>query len=466
MSYYIDELARLLDKAGGLGASYASAFFHRLDTELIEVDNKDLKSYSSRSLSGLGVRVVLGGALGYASTSDMSQEGLERCLGQAVKAAGSTDPEGGEPLRPVEVNTEDVELPMKLNPLEVPPEEKVSLALDANKAAWISDGIKSTKTRLGLRVDERLFVSTDGAKVRVLTPLVGLGHIRVAESGGVKEMTGDSRSMCAGYEFIEQQDWNKFAEEVSGLAVEAVDSKTAPPGTYPVVVDQDVVGLVLHEALGHASEGDIVATGGSVLGGKLGTKIASDHVTIVDEGVVEGGFYHPYDDEGTRKGRTVVVEEGVLRRFLTDRRSAQRLDSEPTGNGRAQDFENHPIVRQTNYYMRPGDHSLEELLEGIEAGILVQGRGSKGGQVDPGMGTFTFGVGPSRMIRNGEARELVRGVVISGSVLDVLKTVDAVGEDFKMRTGVFGGCGKLNQTVKTGMGGPSIRAQRMTVGGR
>jgi len=245
-----------------------------------------------------------------------------------------------------------------------------------------------------------------------------------------------------------------------------VASKTAPPGTYPVVVDHDVVGLVLHEALGHATEGDIVATGGSVLQGKLDTRIASDIVTIIDEGVVEGGFYHPYDDEGAKKDATKLVDDGILSGFLTDRRSAKRLSLDPTGNGRVQDFENSPLVRQTNYYMKPGDHTVEELVEGIEFGILVQGRGMRGGQVETGMGTFTFSVGPSRIIKKGEVCELVRGVVISGSVLDVLKSVDAVGKDFKVRTGVFGGCGKAAQQVKTGMGGPSIRARRMTVGGR
>ena len=466
MDIVFDHLGWLLERAGTLGASYAGVLYQRKDSELIEVDNKTLKSYSSRSLSGVGVRVVVEGSLGYASTSDMGSEGLGRALEQAIKGARSMKPGEGEPLSHLEVNEVDIGLPMKVGPLSVSPEEKVSLTLDANKAAWNDERIRSTRTRLGITMDERLFMSTEGARVRVETPLVGLGHSSVAESGGVKEIIGDSKSLCAGYEFIEGQDWNEFASEVSDLAVEAVASKTAPPGTYPVVVDHDVVGLVLHEALGHATEGDIVATGGSVLQGKLGTRIASDLVTIIDEGVVEGGFYHPYDDEGAKKDTTTLVEDGILRGFLTDRRSAKRLSLDPTGNGRVQDFENSPLVRQTNYYMKPGDHTVEELVEGIEFGILVQGRGMRGGQVETGMGTFTFGVGPSRIIRKGEVCELVRGVVISGSVLDILKTVDAVGKDFKVRTGVFGGCGKNAQQVKTGMGGPSIRAQKMTVGGR
>lgn len=466
MNHLLDDLEKILERAGSLGASYAAIIYQQRDSELIEVDNKALKSYSSRSFSGVGIRVVHSGSLGYASTSDMSRQGFRRTLEQAIKGARSMKSRVIEPLSHIEVNEVEVGLQMKADPFNVSPENKVSVALDANKAAWNDERITSTRTRLGLTVDERLFVSTEGASVGVKTPLVGLGHVSVAETGGVKEMISDSKSLCAGYEFIEGQDWNEFASEISDLALEAVASKTAPPGTYPVVVDRDVVGLVLHEALGHATEGDIVATGGSVLQGKLGTRVASDLVTIIDDGVVDGGYYHPYDDEGTIKGATTLVEDGILKGFLKDRRSAKKLGSEPTGNGRVQDFENPPIVRQTNYYMKPGDQSMEELVEGIEFGILVQGRGMKGGQVETGMGTFTFGVGPSRIIRKGEVGELVRGVVISGSVLDILKTVDAVGKDFKVRTGVFGGCGKDGQQVKTGMGGPSIRAQKMTVGGR
>jgi TldD protein len=464
MEELLGKVGKLLDKAELAGASYADVRYEHLDTEIIEVENKVLKTYSSRSLSGVGIRVIRDGSIGFASTSEMDWQGLETALENAVKSARA-EPIHGKILGERGVNVVDVGLPMKVDPWDVPPEEKVGVAMDANTAAWNDDSVRSTLTRLGLRKDHRLFMSTEGAEVRVFTPLLGLGHNSVVEKGGVKEMIGSSESSCEGYEFIEGKDWNAFATEISDLALEAVASKTAPPGTYTVVVDQDVVGLVLHEALGHATEGDIVAAGGSVLKGRLGSEIASRIVSIYDEGVVEGGYYHPYDDEGTEKGKTILVENGKLKGYLTDRRSATELGLGCTGNGRAQDFENFAITRQTNYYMEPLDFTQEELVEDIDFGILVQGKGMKGGQVETGMGTFTFGVGPSRVIRKGEVGEVVRGVVISGSVLDVLKSVDAIGDNFKIRTGVFGGCGKDAQTVKTGMGGPSIRA-KMTVGGR
>jgi TldD protein len=137
-----------------------------------------------------------------------------------------------------------------------------------------------------------------------------------------------------------------------------------------------------------------------------------------------------------------------------------------TGNARAMDFENTPIVRQTNYYMKPQDHSLEELAEGIEKGYYILGRGAGGGQVDVVGGTFTFAVGPSYVIERGEIREMVKGTTVSGFVLESLQTIDAVGKDLKISTNVFGGCGKGAQNVKVGDGGPHVRIRKITVGGK
>ena len=461
----ISDLEKILDEAVRLGASYADARYQRYDYELITVENKALKSYSSTRLSGLGIRVTVKGSMGFASTSDFSQMGVEKALDNAIKGAKSIKTEKETPGE-AKINKADVKLSTKTDPIDIPPEEKVSITLDANKAAWISDEIKSGVTRLGLSKDTRSFISTEGADVSVETTLVGLGHESVSRVDGVMERVRYGESLCAGFEFIESKDWNAFTADISELAIEAAVSKTPPPGTYPVVVDPLVVGLVLHEAFGHASEGDLIFTGDSVLNKRLGDQLASEAVTIIDEGIVEGGYYYPFDDEGIRKERTVIVEEGVLKNYIHDRNSASRLGAESTGNGRAQDFENIPIVRQTNYYMEPRDYELDELIEDIDFGIYVRGKGAGGGQVEPGMGTFTFGVGPSKIIRDGKLAETVRGVVISGLILETLKTVDAVGDDLSIRTSVFGGCGKMGQMVRTGFGGPHVRVRKMTVGGR
>ena len=459
------ELEKILDRAVDLGASYADTRYQYYDYELITVENKALKSYSSRRLNGVGIRVAIKGAVGYASTSDLSQNSLEKTLHNAIKAARSIKIEK-KSFSEAKINEADVKLSIKTDPMDVSPEEKISIALDANKAAWISDKIKSAITRLGLSNDFRLFVSSEGAKVSVETTLVGLAHESVAKFNGVMERVPYSESKCAGFESIKSKDWNSFTSDISKLAIEAASSKTPPPGTYPVVVDPEVFGVLLHEAFGHASEGDLVFTGESVLQNKLGAKLASEFVTIIDEGAVEEGYFYLFDDEGTKKERTVIVENGVMKSYLHDRNSALQFGVESTGNGRAQDFENIPIVRQTNTYLQPRDYKFEELIRDIDFGIYVREKGWTGGQVDPGMGTFTFGVGPSKVIRNGELAETVRGVVISGSILETLKTVDGVGKDLKIVTNIFGACGKGAQRATVGLGGPPVRVRKMTVGGR
>mgnify|MGYP001077010616 CR=1 FL=1 len=459
------ELDIILDKAVNKGASYADARFQCQDNELITIENKTLESYTSRNLSGIGVRVSIKGAVGYASTSDLTRENLDKTLDNAIKAARAIKGEK-KAFKGTKITKAELKSPIRIDPVNVSPEEKVLLALDANKAAWVSDKIKSATTRLGLSKDFRLFMSSEGAETNVETTMVGLMHTSVAKVNGVMEWVPHSESMCAGFEFMKSKDWNSFTSDISKLAIEAVSSKTPPPGTYPVVVDPEIVGVLLHEAFGHASEGDLVATGESVLNKKLGVKLASEHVTIVDEGIVEGGYFYPFDDEGTEKKRTIIVENGVLKNYIHDRNSASQFGAKPTGNGRAQNFENLPIVRQTNYFMQPGDCKFEELIENIDFGVYVKAKGSTGGQVEVGMGTFTFNVGPSNIIRNGELTETVRGVVISGLILETLKTIDAIGKDLEIRTSVFGGCGKSGQTVPVGIGGPHIRVRKMTVGGR
>lgn len=458
-------LGKVLGKAIKLGASYADIRLQRYDSEMIMVENKTLESYSSRRLSGVGIRVSVKGAFGYASTSNLNAESIDETLNRAVKTAKAIH--GKEATFAKVRSTETkVKSPVKIDFQDVSPEEKVAVALDANKAAWINGKIKNASTRLGFVKDSRLFMSSEGTELSVETMLGGVMHVSVAQVNGVMEWVPYSESMCAGFEFIKSKDWNAFSNDISKLAIEAAGSKTPPSGTCTVVVDPDVVGLLLHEAFGHASEGDLVFTGESVLNKRVGGRLAADSVTIVDEGTTKGGYFYPYDDEGTKKGRTVVVEKGILKNYIHDRNSALKFNEQSTGNGRAQDFENLPIVRQTNYYMEPQGWKFDELLEDIDFGVYVKGKGSTGGEVEVGMGTFTFGVGPSELIEKGELTDTVRGVVISGLILETLKTIDAVGEDLHVRTGVFGGCGKNDQRVFVGFGGPHVRVGKMTVGGR
>jgi TldD protein len=459
-------MEKILNKAGDIGCKYAEVRYQQKDVEVIQVDNRVLRSYSANQFSGVGIRVVYGGSIGFSSTSNLNENSLLQSLEVAVSGARAQLSAEEEPFCPVDFVKADIGIYVKKDPLDYSPEEKIQLVRETNEAAYTDEAIKSSRTRYGFVDNYSHFLNDDGVEIKIRTPIIGIAQICIAQHSTVKESVSDQISKCSGWEFIEKMDWNTLSRDLSNLAIEAAKSKTAPSGSFPVIIDQDIIGIVLHEALGHACEGDAIANDISVLSGRIGEIIAGDQVTIYDEGIVEDGYYHPFDDEGVEKQRTVIVEDGILKGFITDRRNAKKLDIPVTGNGRIQDFENSPIVRQTNFYMKAGKYNLDELFEDMDYGIHIRGRGGKGGQVDPGMGTFTFGVGPSKIIRNGEPMETVRGVVISGSILETLKTIDAVGNESKVKTSVFGGCGKAGQAVKVGYGGPPVRALKMTVGGR
>ncbi len=445
------------------GASYAEVRTQLTTYELVTADNGVLKEFSKVFRAGLGVRVLYEGRFGFSSTNDLSEVSVDKVVERAMAAARASNRIGG--LGDREVYRGRFTSYWKIRPEDVPDEIKTGLVLRVNKASLEVNGIKSAVTRLGIQRDWRYVLSSDGVELECETSLLGLAHLSVASEAGSMERVGDQESSVAGWEFIEGKNWEEFAVNVSKLAGEAVKAPLPPSGRMKAVADPEMIGLILHEAFGHASEGDLVASGMSVLKGKLGEEIASPLVTIIDDGLVDGGYFTPFDDEGSLKKKAVVVESGVLNSFLTNRETAVSLNLPVSGNGRAQDFTHIPKVRQTNFYMAPGDWSPDEMVREAKEGIYLVGKGTIGGQVDTGAGTFTFSAGPSRLIKNGELEGLVRGMVVSGSILETLRGVDAVGKDLRITTSVFGGCGKDGQSVRVGDGGPHVLIKELIVGG-
>ncbi len=459
------DIERIISLAEKMGAEYVDVRFQNAVYELLVVDNGVLREYRVSERRGVGLRVLVDGYIGFAATNDVSSGGIRALVNRALSIARAMKLTGKRMgFCERETSRCKVSSMFKVDPLDVDPEEKIGVVMDAYKSAREVDGIVSVYVRLGVEHEHREFYSSWGDRVEVTVKLVGLGVTSIARFGGVMERVGDSESMVAGWEFIENRDWHSFARDVSMLASKAVRAKAIKPGKYVTVLDNEIVGLMLHEAFGHATEGDIVEARGSVLCGKIGEQVASPLVTIVDDGVIEGGYYVPYDDEGTPKMRVATVENGVLKAFLQSLSTAKSLNSKPTGNARAMDYSRPVLVRQTNTFMEPGDFKVEELFEGVDHGVYIKGRGALGGQVNSAVGSFTFTAGPSYLIERSEVKELVRGVMLSGNILETLKNVDAVANDLKVRTSVFGGCGKMGQRVRTGLGGPHVRVREITIG--
>ncbi|MEM4562016.1 MAG: TldD/PmbA family protein [Desulfurococcaceae archaeon] len=459
----LDFIARL---QGELGLDFVDARVQYYYSELVVYDNGVVRDFVVNSVQGVGVRVVYKGYVAYSSTSSLEKSAVRDAVLRAFKLAKASSKYSlSVDLYARRTVKDSLESTYTVDPENVDFSEKVELLRDMYNCAREVRELSSITLRYGFEKDKRVYVSSNGDYVEFTRRMIGASARLVASVEGAYETLYDSESAVAGWEFIKSINWSDWVKERAKLVVEAARAERVKPGRYDVVLDNDMVGLMLHEAFGHASEGDIVLAGGSILGGRIGEKVASDLVSIVDDGLVEGGVLVPYDDEGTPKRKTYTVKNGVLVGFLHSLTTAKMLKQEPTGNARVMSYQDPILVRQTNTYMEPGDWSVEEMIKDTRRGLYVRGRGALGGQVNPLTGAFTFTSGPSYLIENGELKQLVKGVMLSGLILETLKNVDAVGRDLVVRTSVFGGCGKGGQTVRVGDGGPHVRVRGFTIGG-
>ncbi len=456
----------ILSYAEKLGIDFVDVRVQRRLYETIYLDNGVLREYSIDKAYGVGVRIYLDGYMGFASTNKPDWESVKKTVEDALRAAKAMCLTGKkQDLYERKTSKDSRTGTYKISAEDVDPSTKISVVMEAYKRCRSVEGIVSALIRYGYEHDKRHYVSSWGDDVQVETRLIGIGVLAIGKHGEVMERVYDADSAVAGWEFIESRDWGVFAEEVGKLASEASKAPAIKPGVYTAILDNEMVGLMLHEAFGHATEADEVEANGSILKGRIGQQVASSLITIVDDGLIEGGFWIPYDDEGTLKRRVATVEKGVLKGFLHSLTTAKSIGGEPTGNARAMAYSYPVLVRQTNTFMLPGDSKPEELFEDVRHGVYIRGRGALGGEVNPAMGTFTFIAGPSYIIEYGEIKNMVRGVMLSGMILETLKNVDMVANDLKVKTSVFGGCGKGGQMVRVGDGGPHVRVSRITIGG-
>ncbi|MEM0000159.1 MAG: TldD/PmbA family protein [Desulfurococcaceae archaeon] len=449
-----------------LGADFIDARVQRYYSELVVLDNGVVRELSINSNQGIGVRVIVKGAVGYSSTNSLEEAGVKEAVLRAYRVAKASSKHSiqvdfyrrptlkGEASSRFNVDPEDVDF-----------SEKIELLKSMDSVARSVKGVASVILRYGYEADRRVYISSNGDHVEYSKKMLGVSARLVAHVEGTYETLYDQESGVAGWELIKGLKWDDWISERARLVVDTARAGHAKPGKYDIVLDNDMVGLMLHEAFGHASEGDTVLAGGSVLRGKIGGRVASELVTIADEGLVDGGDFVPYDDEGTPKRKVHVVKNGVLTEFLHSIITAKLLDGEPTGNARVMSYRYPVLVRQTNTYMEPLDWGAEEMIRDMRRGLYVKGLGALGGEVNPLTGAFTFTSGPSYIVENGEPAKLVKGVMLSGLILETLKSVDAVGKDLLVRTSVFGGCGKDGQTVRVGDGGPHVRVRGFIIGG-
>lgn len=452
-----------LDRARRKGATYADVRLQHIQANAIELRNGQIERVTEGQESGLGVRVLANGAWGFASVNDDTAAAMERALDRSLRlaksvAARTKDPGG---VSAEKAHRASALWKPKVAPADVDPAEKEEVIRRMHDAVKDVPEIKATTGSYGDRTIDQEFYSSDGARVKTsITRSVAQLHF-VAKKGSRITSRRIRVGAAKGFELFRETDVAAKSLAGAQAAVRLLSAPAPPSGRMPVVLDPELTGVFAHEALGHASEGDLVAAGESLLRERIGESLGSSLVTLVDDSTVQGSFgSFAYDDEGQPGRRRVLMQKGRLVGFLNDRLSAHRLGQQSSASSRAESYAATPIVRMSNTFIEPGDHSFEELLEPIKDGVYAVG--SRGGQVDTAKGSFAFNAQEAYRIRNGELAEPLRDVSLTGATLETLAGIDALGNEFHW--GDPGYCGK-GQYVPVGDGGPHTRIKSCLVGG-
>lgn len=446
-------------------AEYVELRLHERDENRIDMVGGELEEVYSTSYDGVGIRVLMDGSWGFSSTSSIDPKDVMRALRTAEKAARSCSELGGRKVSDLDRTTiaegiyrADLDDSVRDHTLE----EKLELVKSTDSDIRKGSEISSSRVLWNELMDHKVIVNNIGSRVELYDEKVEFYVVAYAGKGEDKVTGVESVGVTGGWkDLFSRRTPDEMVSKAVDTAEKLVTAKHPKGETTTVVLGPELVGLIAHEAVGHTVEADNVLAGSAAYG-KLGKKVASELVTMVDDGAVDphAAGWVPVDDEGTPVSRTEIISDGVLKNYLCDRETAAQLGVRPTGNARAFVYSDPPIVRMTNTFIEPREHSLEELLEDVEHGYFL--KGAKGGQADANA-EFTFGVQEAYLIKQGEITDLLKGVSISGSGFDVLESVDAVTSEFEMCMG-SGYCGKL-QRAKVDGGGPHIRCTA-TVGGK
>jgi len=456
----VPEMEKLLALALSRGGDFADLFFEHERTSSLLLEEGIIRTASAGVTCGLGVRVVTGERTGYAYTDDLSYEAMARAAGTAAHIASDSRTLPPEPVSPAPVDRRYGVASLGALGLA----ERISLVERADRAARAYDP-RIEKVIVSLGEETRLvrIANSRGMLVDDVQPLFSIRVSVIAAENGVRREGSAGGGGRLGAEFFATRSPEHFAREASRMAVTLLSAVEAPAGPMPVVLAPGWPGILLHEAVGHGLEGDFNRKGLSAFSGRIGERVAAPGVTVIDDGSIKDrrGSLN-VDDEGNVPGRTVLIEDGILRGYLQDRLNSGLMKMAPTGNGRRQGYGSIPIPRMTNTFMLAGAEDPDDIVRSVPRGLYAKHFG--GGQVDITSGKFVFSATEAYLIEDGKITRPVVGATLIGNGPDILTRVTRIGHDLQLDEGV-GVCQKAGQSVPVGVGLPTILVSEITVGG-
>ena len=449
----------VLKRALQSGADLVELFVERKRNQSIAFEESRVERVNSGHDSGAGIRIIHGTVISYVYTEDLSEAGLLK----TADLAAAVGRRGGGVFSVAALSG----TPAPVSGVKVPPDSvstdrKIQLLKDADETARSRSGlIRQVSLGYGETTQEVLIATSEGLRHQDQRTRVRLMAQVVAGRNGDIQTATEAPGAQVGFELFDRVSPVESARIAADRAVRLLDAQPSPAGTMPVVMGNEFGGVLFHEACGHGLEADFVSKGSTVYTGKLGEKVASDILTAIDDGSQPTRWGSgSVDDEGTPTRRTVLIDHGVLRSYLHDRRSAGKQGLAVTGNGRRQSYQHLPIPRMSNTFIAPGSASRDEILAATPRGLYARKLG--GGQVDPITGDFVFAVTEGFLIENGHVGPMVRGATLVGNGPKTLHKVDMIGNDLELAPGT---CGKDGQSVPVSVGQPTLRISELTVGG-
>lgn len=450
---------RSLVSSSSRGASYVEARYQARSFSEVNFANGRLERVRMVESAGCGIRVLVDGCWGFSSTASMSKDDLKESLAHAVSMArvlGRSKKNKVKGLAESKMARGTFVAKAKGDLAGIDIEQKIRVAREAEAAARKhAKVIKNASATYRDILDHKAIANSDGAEVEIFDSKPEFNVTAVARDGAQSVTASEGIGITGGWDDLFKKGHLEYAQLAAEKAAKLLRAKYATGEKTVIILDPGMVGLLCHEAVGHTVEADFVLSG-SVVKDRLGQKVASDLVTLVDSGRSDisdnAAGTIGVDDEGVEAGRTAIIENGVLKSFLHNRESAFEFGTASTGNARAFTYSDEPLIRMRNTYIEPRSDTLAEMVKETKHGYLV--KGARNGQADAN-GEFMFGAQEAHLIANGEIRELMRGASISGNAFDVLQSIDMVGSKFEYDIGT-GYCGKY-QPAKVDGGGPHVR---------
>ena len=454
---------RLLGSALAGRVDHADLYLEYRVSEELVLEEGAVKKAARHVSQGAGVRAQSGERTGYAHTDDLALPNLEEAARQARAIADQASASSVVAVSPHGA-------PHDLYTLAEPPiaadlGRKVKLLGEIDALARSLDPrVRQVLTNVGSEDVVVLIATPSGWTVGDVRPLTRLNVTVIVEDSGKREIGSFGGGGRVAFDFFLEADrWKRFTREAVRQAIMKLGAVEAPAGFLTVVLGPGWPGILLHEAVGHGLEGDFNRKRTSAFAGRLGEKVASELVTVVDDGTIANrrGSLN-VDDEGIPTSRNVLIENGILRGYMQDRLNARLMGMPPTGNGRRESYAHPPLPRMTNTFMLAGQDDPEEIIRSVPRGLYAVNFG--GGQVDITSGKFVFSASEAYLIEDGRVTAPVKGATLIGNGPEALTRVSRVGHDLRLDEGV-GTCGKDGQSVPVGVGLPTIKIDGMTVGG-